>query len=505
MNTHPHATHSHAAQRVPPSQPSRASSTPSARVGVPQHPQRHPGPTANASTPRQSPSEHPPLPTNLPHPPGCQCVSCSGSLLPPSTLFPRREDGRIVLPPPWLATRAVAAVPPPPPPNPGHVPVMYAPSATAATSVPVASAHDRGGVVVRDERAGSWGVHVNVDKGEGTSSGPVAHRLTGPGVVGLHESSPFAPPLHPVSVRPAAQEQSRGPAPPAAREKRSGRAGRSKRAKHPKPYDLSERAKPAPILSGLDQPEHGALSDIMARHTSVPKSPFTSYHATIPPSINVQHHLDPYESSALERFPQYLDPSSQPRMRHANASSSSTALSQTLSTSSVAEQSFTQGPHPSFNPHHMIRSPYSTYSNIRPEQLPPSPGPPAPPPPHREVESYPQTSRTTLTRQSRNSHTNTPTIPPNTFTTMAAQPAAASSPGPSSQYEEQAQAAQIRFQDPVVPEDHIASPIRQRQLSIVQVKWESDRKRRQGYFSQEEGAEKSNFRHYNKEQCDYNG
>ncbi|KAJ3502389.1 hypothetical protein NLJ89_g8908 [Agrocybe chaxingu] len=363
---------------------------------------------------------------------------------------------------------------------------MYAPSATAATSVPVASGHDRGGVLVRDERAGSLSVHINVDRGEGTSSGPVAHRLTGPGVVGLHEPSPFAPPLHLVSAQSAAQD-------------------RSKRAKRPKPYDTSGRAKPAPILSGLDQPEQGVRSDIMARHTSVPKSPFTPYHATIPPSMNVQHHLDPYESPALEQFPQYLDPSSQPRTRHTNASSSSTALSQTLSTSSVAEQHFAQGPHPPFNPHHMIRSPYSTYSNITSEQLPPSPGPPAPPPPHREVESYPQTSRTTLTRPSRNSHTNTPTIPPTTFTTTAAQPAAASSPGPSSQYEEQAQAAQIRFQDPVVPEDHIASPIRPRELSIVQVKWESDRKRRQGYFSQEEGAEKSNFRHYNKEQCDYNG
>jgi len=61
---------------------------------------------------------------------------------------------------------------------------------------------------------------------------------------------------------------------------------------------------------------------------------------------------------------------------------------------------------------------------------------------------------------------------------------------------------QFQFQDPVVPEDHITSPIRPRELSIVHVKWDSERKRRQGYFSQEEGAEKSPFRHYNKANCD---
>jgi len=62
---------------------------------------------------------------------------------------------------------------------------------------------------------------------------------------------------------------------------------------------------------------------------------------------------------------------------------------------------------------------------------------------------------------------------------------------------------QFRFQEPVVPEDHVTSSIRPRELSIVQVKWDSERKRRQGYFAQEEGAEKSPFRHYNKANCDF--
>ena len=63
---------------------------------------------------------------------------------------------------------------------------------------------------------------------------------------------------------------------------------------------------------------------------------------------------------------------------------------------------------------------------------------------------------------------------------------------------------QFRFQEPVVPEDHsTSSPVHTRELSIVQVKWDSERKRRQGYFAQEEGSEKSPFRHYNKANCDF--
>jgi len=61
---------------------------------------------------------------------------------------------------------------------------------------------------------------------------------------------------------------------------------------------------------------------------------------------------------------------------------------------------------------------------------------------------------------------------------------------------------QFRFQEPVVPEADTTSS---QELSIVQVKWDSERKRRQGYFAQEEGSEKSPFRHYNKANCDFEG
>ena len=66
---------------------------------------------------------------------------------------------------------------------------------------------------------------------------------------------------------------------------------------------------------------------------------------------------------------------------------------------------------------------------------------------------------------------------------------------------------QFRFQEPLVPEDQTTStgtsPVHTRELSVVNVKWDSERKRRQGYFAQEEGAEKSPFRHYNKSNCDF--
>ncbi|KAF8156632.1 hypothetical protein B0H34DRAFT_469150 [Crassisporium funariophilum] len=66
--------------------------------------------------------------------------------------------------------------------------------------------------------------------------------------------------------------------------------------------------------------------------------------------------------------------------------------------------------------------------------------------------------------------------------------------------------SRFRFQEPVMPQSHVVSPTnRQREFSIVHVKWDSDRKRRQGYFSQEDGAEKSPFRHYNKGKCDFEG
>jgi len=59
----------------------------------------------------------------------------------------------------------------------------------------------------------------------------------------------------------------------------------------------------------------------------------------------------------------------------------------------------------------------------------------------------------------------------------------------------------IRFQEPVVHDPTIVSD---QQDGQVEIKWDTERKRRQGYFSQaEEGSEKSNFRLYNQSKIDF--
>lgn len=64
-----------------------------------------------------------------------------------------------------------------------------------------------------------------------------------------------------------------------------------------------------------------------------------------------------------------------------------------------------------------------------------------------------------------------------------------------------AQGPPLRFQSPVTPQNHAESAAarpRVRAASVAPlVKWDSDRKRRQGYFSaMDDGDEKSPFRHY---------
>lgn len=60
----------------------------------------------------------------------------------------------------------------------------------------------------------------------------------------------------------------------------------------------------------------------------------------------------------------------------------------------------------------------------------------------------------------------------------------------------------VHFQDPVIYDDPAASP--NQQAGGIAIKWDSERKRRQGYYAQiGEGSEKSNFRHYSKSQIDF--
>lgn len=60
----------------------------------------------------------------------------------------------------------------------------------------------------------------------------------------------------------------------------------------------------------------------------------------------------------------------------------------------------------------------------------------------------------------------------------------------------------IRFREPLTAASRSDRRVYRGGVAIVQVKWDSDRKRRQGYFAPDSnGAEKSPFRHYSKEDC----
>lgn len=59
----------------------------------------------------------------------------------------------------------------------------------------------------------------------------------------------------------------------------------------------------------------------------------------------------------------------------------------------------------------------------------------------------------------------------------------------------------IRFREPLTSTSRQDRKVVKGGVSIVQVKWDSDRKRRQGYFAPDNGAEKSPFRHYSKDDC----
>ncbi|KAH6887816.1 hypothetical protein BKA70DRAFT_70721 [Coprinopsis sp. MPI-PUGE-AT-0042] len=59
----------------------------------------------------------------------------------------------------------------------------------------------------------------------------------------------------------------------------------------------------------------------------------------------------------------------------------------------------------------------------------------------------------------------------------------------------------IRFREPLTSTSRQDRKVVKGGVSIVQVKWDSDRKRRQGYFAPDNGSEKSPFRHYSKDDC----
>jgi hypothetical protein len=59
----------------------------------------------------------------------------------------------------------------------------------------------------------------------------------------------------------------------------------------------------------------------------------------------------------------------------------------------------------------------------------------------------------------------------------------------------------IRFREPLTANSRQDRRVVKGGVATIQVKWDSDRKRRQGYFAPDAGSEKSKFRHYSKEDC----
>lgn len=63
----------------------------------------------------------------------------------------------------------------------------------------------------------------------------------------------------------------------------------------------------------------------------------------------------------------------------------------------------------------------------------------------------------------------------------------------------------IRFREPLTADSRQDRRVIKGGVATIQVKWDSDRKRRQGYFAPDAGPEKSKFRHYSKDDCCFDG
>ncbi|KAF6753703.1 hypothetical protein DFP72DRAFT_401930 [Ephemerocybe angulata] len=63
----------------------------------------------------------------------------------------------------------------------------------------------------------------------------------------------------------------------------------------------------------------------------------------------------------------------------------------------------------------------------------------------------------------------------------------------------------IRFREPLTADSRQDRRVVKGGVAVIQVKWDSDRKRRQGYFAPDAGSEKSRFRHYSKDDCCFDG
>ncbi|KIM36667.1 hypothetical protein M413DRAFT_449015 [Hebeloma cylindrosporum] len=447
------------------------------------HPQHHP-PTSPGVAPYIENTSHITGP-------GCLCSSCH---LKPR-LFPRDHHGRILLPKisdpskPDSTTRFLTSMGPP---------RSRAPSAAAA----IATAPSVLSRAMYEERGGSRPRPTQLDRGEGTSTG--LSRLSGPGVpAGMRDDWTRLPPLlrdfevpDPIFTQHATPRISHSQ-----RNRSLTVAGRARPSKDSKPYDFKSNRpalRPQAVeRSELDlgtrssnqmpSPSPGSASQVYASHQSAPSSSSRTRRQSWP---------DPYEDLGADKFSQFMGPSNQPG-RELNLSGSSTlsqphsfGSSDTQATSSIASHpTFSTTPpnlsHPSFSqqeesmPLTQTQQPYQFQSSANNFEQSPQ---------VITFNSRSENPKPNVWNQSDGSsqHIVGDDIPHD---------------GPSTQQIQH----RVRFQNPVTPDTKIPSPEHPRSLTGFQVKWDSERKRRQGYFAQEEGEEKSPFRHYNKTGCDFDG
>ncbi|KAF8970400.1 hypothetical protein BDZ97DRAFT_1914700 [Flammula alnicola] len=348
--------------------------------------------------------------------------------------------------------------------------------------------------------------------------------LAGPGVPtramdSLTQHHPVLPEFEGPSVHD--HERTTPQRPP--RTKRPSRTDRSRPSRTSKPYDSkpsmtldfqgwvpginnnSDRPEPWPRIATMDPHE----PSYPAQNLPTAYEEVTSHQSTA--SLGSERRRswpDPYEDIGAERFSQFIQPPIQFGTREANLSTTST-LSRTLShaqssgahTPSVPPQplnaSRPSSSHSSQHRHPSLPSNESTNTSYLTDPTG-FEGPPT-------VLRFSSRSRNPQPELWGSSNQPTEaTNPYNTIEPMGHFEGEISQAGPSQQ---QISTGRLRFQNPVTPQIHVANAARPksraRATSVVHVKWDTERKRRQGYFAQEDGAEKSPFRHYNKTGCDF--
>ncbi|KAF9527623.1 hypothetical protein CPB83DRAFT_855734 [Crepidotus variabilis] len=440
--------------------------------------------------------------------PDCRCIACHLK----TQVFPRRQDGRIVLPAPWLLTpQQVSSSGLSPPkistPQPRgfsegqtHVPNVREPRTSVLDTT---SGCDEQGYT---RRSGHVASDINTDRGEGSSL--IVQQLSGPGVAPLE-------PLVKTSLIPDEIHQGVQPSSSSSRvirpDRRLHRSDRAKSLRIFRPYE-----KPTELNSNPSPPEHW----LGPGH---PDSPIM----LLPPYPSRQEFLarrddfrsDPYENIQSEQFPQLLEPAGQFGYNSGDISGTSSSNPNIPPQSQIANRhhsgigasSFVPQSRPPWDDHQIGDRDQTISSEHRLVHSLHS-GHPAPQRTHNlQISEEPQ-----VYRFSSHSHNPQPsasepvTLTDPTHFNSASRPHSPtlsfSQAGPAgTSFSWQAggdELGPVRFQEPVVPEDLSGSPDRQREQ--LAIKWDSERKRRQGYFAQSaEGEEKSNFRHYNKSKIDF--